>query len=579
MSVSADLSWQNANLRLEIRDLRAQLALYESGEMIRRIQETHRRDLADKDRIIRKLKTELADAHALQIKMRKNWLQVYDDVQKEARREVQKKEDERVEAVKAMREALRQRDEMEQKLKEERKLRYEAQTREEEAQEQLKALACKLNKDYTNSSKPSSQTPNHNKIANSREKTDRKKGAQPGHEHHDRKKAEPTTPAVEVAPPREYLDTQRYRPTGKMIHKQLIRIRIVPEVIDFVTPEFRDLKTRARVHAKFPFGLVDDVTYDGTVKALAYLLNSECCVSVEKTQAFISSITGGKIAPSIGMIGELKSQFSKKTQPERDRIFLDLVASKTMHTDFTFGRMDGKQTTVIICASGSNVLYQGREKKGNEGVKGSPAEVYQGILISDHEAALINLGTLHQECLSHVLRYLKSSMENEKNLEWNTQMHTLIKEMIHYRNCVIRKEEEASDEKVRGFEERYDAILQKAKEEYDEVPPDKWFRDGYNLYQRMQRDKEDYLLFLTDMDIAPTNNLAERYARKFKRKAAQMMCFRSQAGVDECCDGLSILESLKSKGENLFDAVAKRFGAFDAELVSAYLMTPEVQGE
>lgn len=123
--------------------------------------------------------------------------------------------------------------------------------------------------------------------------------------------------------------------------------------------------------------------------------------------------------------------------------------------------------------------------------------------------------------------------------------------------------------------ERCDVVLKRAKAEYEEITSNEWFQDGCNLYPRMMQDKEDHLLFLTDMDVVPTNNLVERYARKFKRKAAQMMYFHSQAGVDEFCDGLSILESLKSKGKNLFEAVAERFGVFDAENVSAYLVTPE----
>lgn len=577
MSVFADLSWQNANLRLEIRDLKAQIASYESGEMLRKIRETHRRDLSDKDREIRNLKAELAKAYAFLSKMRKNWLQVFDDVQKEAKKKVEEKESERAQAEKSMWEALQERDNMEQKLREERLLRYEAQTKAQETQEKLDELNSRLNKDYTNSSKPSSQTPDHKKIANSREATDRNKGAQPGHRHHERKKLEPTMPTVELAPPDEYLDTEKYRPTGKVIRKQLVSIQVVPQVIEFTAQQFRNLATGVRVHAPFPFDLADDVTYDGTVKAFAWLLNNECCVSLEKTKEFIKDITGGKIDLSIGMIAELKRQFSEKTQEERDKIFLDLMSSPTLHADFTFGRMDGKQTTVIICASGKNVLYQGREKKGNEGVKGSPAEVFQGILISDHEAAFVNLGTEHQECLSHVQRYLISIMENEPGKKWSTQMHTLIQEMIHYRNS-LHGEEKADEEKIREFEERYDNVLQKAKEEYEEEPPADWFRDGYNLYKRMLKDKEDYLLFLKNPGVEPTNNLAERCARRFKRKNAQMMCFRSQEGVNNFCDGLSIVESLKSNGDNLFVAVADRFGAFDMGTMSAYLKTPEVQG-
>ena len=39
------------------------------------------------------------------------------------------------------------------------------------------------------------------------------------------------------------------------------------------------------------------------------------------------------------------------------------------------------------------------------------------------------------------------------------------------------------------------------------------------------------------------------------------MSFRSQAGVDHFCDGLTITESVKARGENVFDAIMERFQA------------------
>ena len=44
-----------------------------------------------------------------------------------------------------------------------------------------------------------------------------------------------------------------------------------------------------------------------------------------------------------------------------------------------------------------------------------------------------NYGAQHQECLAHILRYLKDSMDNEPERTWNKQMRSLIQEMIHFR--------------------------------------------------------------------------------------------------------------------------------------------------
>lgn len=100
------------------------------------------------------------------------------------------------------------------------------------------------------------------------------------------------------------------------------------------------------------------------------------------------------------------------------------------------------------------------------------------------------------------------------------------------------------------------------KEEYEYVPPSEYFPDGYNLNDRMYRDIDSYVLFLRDPSVPPTNNLAERMGRKFKRKAHQVMSFRSQDGVNYFCDGLSIIQSLRNKGEKIYEEISDRFNDF-----------------
>ena len=51
----------------------------------------------------------------------------------------------------------------------------------EELNNKIMALEARINKDFENSSKPSSTDPNHKKIQNNREKTNRKPGGQPDH--------------------------------------------------------------------------------------------------------------------------------------------------------------------------------------------------------------------------------------------------------------------------------------------------------------------------------------------------------------------------------------------------------------
>jgi hypothetical protein len=61
-------------------------------------------------------------------------------------------------------------------------------------------------------------------------------------------------------------------------------------------------------------------------------------------------------------------------------------------------------------------MYFARAHKGHEGVKGTPVKDYQHTLVHDHDTTYYSYGAHHQECLAHVLRYLKDSMDNEPGL-------------------------------------------------------------------------------------------------------------------------------------------------------------------
>ena len=422
-----------------------------------------------------------------------------------------------------------------------------------------KKLLAQLNRDYENSSIPSSQSRNRSKIPNNRERSVRKPGAQPGHAHHGRKKQIPTQ-VVCLPAPKEVAKDPGFKKTNNTIIKQLISVELIMNVTEYQADVYYNSTTGERIHATFPSGVVDDVNYDGSIKALLFLLNTDCAVSIDKSRRFLSDLTGGKLKISKGMINKLCREFSSKTQAEQKKIFADLLSSAVMHTDCTNARVNGESAYVYVCATPDEqkVLYFAREKKGHEGVKGTVTEDFQGILVHDHEITFYKYGNAHQECLAHVQRYLKDSMENEPSLTWHRKMRELIREMVHYRN--EHADDEHLDPKiVSDFEGKYQEILEKAREEYILHEPSPYYRDGYNLYRRMQKYKTQHLLFLHDMRVPTTNNTAERCLRDYKRKQTFAMTFRSFESIEELCQSKGVLLGVRKNNPNLYTAVKEIF--------------------
>lgn len=548
-------------LEYRLKAANAQIKALLSGEKYVQMEQEFLRALRAEERRRRELEEEVARSHSETITVRNQWFAVFEDLEKTHARELEMLRRKIKQLEQQLLKAQQQRDAALDKVTQQRHHIYAVETALEEEKGKNLKLRAQLNRDYENSSIPSSKTIRHKKISNSRERSGRRPGAQKGHPGHGRKRQIPTAEPILLPPPREVSEDPNFRKTSKTIVKQLVNVRTILEVTEYHADVYYNSKTGERIHAEFPAGVVDDVNYGGSIKAFLFLLNNECCTSIDKSRKFLSDLTGGRLSLSKGMINKLSREFAKKTERERNAMFADLLLSPVMHTDCTNAKENGKNACVFVCAApDGNAMYFASRKKGHEGVKGTPVEDYQGILVHDHEKTFFHYGTDHQECLAHVLRYLKDSIENEADRTWNKEMRSLIQEMIHYRNC-LPQGAPPDDGKVNRFEERYRTILLKAKEEYEYVPVSKYYKDGYNLYLRMEEYMSSHLLFLHDHRVPATNNEAERLLRQYKRKQQQAVTFRSFESIESLCQCMSMLIQIRQKeGTNLYGRVSQIFG-------------------
>ena len=114
-----------------------------------------------------------------------------------------------------------------------RREKYQLAAELEEEKGKNQKLAAQSNKDFENSSLPSSARPiRKKKIPNSREATGRKPGGQPGHPGHGRKKQIPSQ-TVLLQPSPEILDDPDFKKTKKTVTKQLVNLQICLNVTEY----------------------------------------------------------------------------------------------------------------------------------------------------------------------------------------------------------------------------------------------------------------------------------------------------------------------------------------------------------
>ena len=545
-------------LQQENKILKKEVADFKSGERFKQIQREHQKLIDEYRRQIKQLNL-VIEGLRKDVKNAWKWCEeAYEDALKELQASMKEMKRALKEKEKKWLLSERDREQALAKITDLCRENSELKTQLYDEQGRNKKLLAQLNRDYENSSIPSSQSRNRSKIPNNRECTKRTRGTAMS-THHRRKKQIPTQ-VICLPAPKEVAKDPGFKKTNKTIIKQLVSIELIMNVTEYQADVYCNSTTGERIHAAFPSGVVDDVNYDGSIKALLFLLNTDCAVSIDKSRRFLSDLTGGKLKISKGMINKLCREFSSKTQAEQKKIFADLLSSAVMHIDCTNARVNGESAYVYVCATPDeqNVLYFAREKKGHEGVKGTVTEDFQGILVHDHEITFYKYGNAHQECLAHVQRYLKDSMENEPSLTWHRKMRELIREMVHYRN--EHADDAHLDPKiVSDFEGKYQEILEKAKEEYMLHEPSPYYHDGYNLYRRMQKYKTQYLLFLHDMRVPTTNNTAERCLRDYKRKQTFAITFRSFESIEELCQSKGVLLGVRKNNPNLYTAVKEIF--------------------
>lgn len=542
------------SLQYNLKHAQDRIQSFESGAEYRKLELRISRTIRYYERKIRQLEREVEKQKQHGEKMMGMWFQVFEDIQEECSRRVA----EAVKAVDEMSQKLRKKEEKQRKLMQE---VTETRAKVLDEKEKNQKLQAQVSQNFENSSVPSSQDRFRGKVPNNRVSSGRNKGGQEGHEGHKRKPLPVTEPPIFIDAPDEIKNNpDYYRQSGpnSEVHKQVAGISFEVTVRDYYAYVYRNRVTGAKYHAPFPEGVQLDVNYDETIKGLVFILRNHLNVSIDKTSEFLREMTDGKLNISHGKICGINEEFARKTEAEQKEIFSRLCNSKVMYTDMTNVRQNGKLKNVVVCSNKTDVFYAFKEKKGDQGLKGTPVEYNVNLLVHDHDKTFYHYGTEHQECNSHHMRYLRGAMENEKSLTWHSQMLSLLGEMNKTRENQGRKLE---PNQIEAFRKRYDIIINLAEKEYYDNPPSRYYRKGYNLFKELRDYKESTLRFLTDPEVDFCNNEAERSARKVKRHTVMSGSFRGEDahGCEEYCKAMTVFETDRKKEGSIFDKVKGYF--------------------
>jgi hypothetical protein len=436
-----------------------------------------------------------------------------------------------------------------------------------EALAQNRSLRAKLSRNCDNSSMPPSACQNTKKtICNSRVKTDKRPGGQPGHTGHRRKGRAPDD-VIHLKPP----DACPYcsgslEPDGTVRSRQLTDLIITVHTVEYVAENHTCTRCGRQTYAPFPDGVANEVNFGNNIRAVTTFLYSGCNVSKTKCASFVFEATGHELTLSEGSIHNFLTDFSKKAQSAVSDIASEIKASNIVGTDATHTRSEGKQSYVYNYNSPNSAIYQASECKGIRPLNNSLLAGYKGVIVHDHDTSYYNFGSKHAECNVHILRYLKGVCQNEPDRKWAAEMRALLCEAND--RCKQARNADAKalgDNITADIENRFDDIIAVAESEYANVAelPPKYRPEGVALYRRLKEFKDNHLAFIHDPNIPFDNNRSERDLRCVKKKTKQIGGFRSTPnGEAPYCDYLSVTQTARLRGMAVLKTVR---GIFDGE--------------
>jgi transposase len=435
---------------------------------------------------------------------------------------------------------------------------------------EIARLKAQINKDSSNSSKPPSQN-GLKKIKNSREKSELKRGGQPGH------------PGKSL----EVLDNEK-------IEKWVRSGQAEFEVVDHtgghmdVLCDFRDeldIKTTLVIRRHvYPLGEIpaekrNKMTYGNGIKTLVSCMSVDSNVSMERISELVSQLSHGHIKLTDASILKFLCDLARKLRPEMKIIVTDLENGDVLHVDDTtvdatqkpdyssdkVEMIEASNTSHSVClrayCNERSTLFTANPQKDMLGCdRDGILTSYFGILVHDHEAKFYNYGSEHATCNAHLLRELKGIAE--QGIPWGAEMAELLRAMNRHKKDSETDEKRCSPDVLANFEKQFDDLMVRGRATLASLREFAPGRDELRkMLLRLTEYKDCYLLFLRDYRAPFTNNLAERDLRPIKTKLKVSGCFRSWEGLDAYATIRSFFSTLRKRSCNIFDALHKVYQA------------------
>ena len=431
-----------------------------------------------------------------------------------------------------------------------------------QALEEIARLKSMLDNNSNNTSVPPSTDQNRKEKRanryNGRSGSEKKAGGQTGHKGKTLTKAE-----VE-----EKLASGQYKHEIVELGERRDGFYVTKYELDMeITPVIREIRIYAGADGRVnvPQRYYSDVTYGNTIKALAVHLYGNGVMSNDRIAGFLNEASGVDLGLSEGSVYGFCAQFAWKAEGTIALVVQEQAKQSVLCTDATSMTTNGKRSYIRCISSATAAIFYAMESKAIAALeKIDLLTGFQGILMHDHETALYHFGQGHAECNVHILRYLRKNTEDSGN-GWSEEMSLLLTEMNEARKALIAQGKDAfAEEEVHKYEKKYAKTIEEGRQQNQKTEYEYARKKELALLNRLDKYRENHLLFLHRFDVPFDDNMSERDLRKAKNRQKMAGGFRKSSGLDMYCKIMTVIETAKRKRAGIMDSIKNIFSGSSA---------------
>lgn len=446
-----------------------------------------------------------------------------------------------------------------------------SRTAKEEADAKIKALSDEvarltalLNRDGTNTGLPTSKTPLNKKkvIPNSREKSGKARGGQPGHAKH----------SMESFSEEEVTEiVQHELDACPECDGTLTEVREIPK--DELDYEVKVVKKRhvfreyvcnncGKIIRTKDASLKAENQYGAVIQSTALALMNLGFVSMNRTRSLLCGIDPSSVSISEGYLAKLQKRHAGRLHAFADEVRTGCIASPLLYWDDTVVFINTSRACIRFYGNERLALYTAHMNKNLEGLmEDNILPVLPETTTVMHDHNLVNYRKEFRyrnvECLQHLERDLQKLIDVSHH-RWPEEMKELIKRTIHKRKRLIAAGyDEFPGEDVRSFMAKYTGLLESGYREYIKDLNSYYSSDENALLVRLREYQENYTEWIRDFSIPTTNNLSERSLRFVKCKDKMSGQFLSESYAQYFANIRTYIETCARNGVNEFQALLR----------------------